>query len=246
MNPLIPPGRTGKAQAEEAENPFWISYADLMTALMVLFLVALTVALFAVTQTTAEVQEQKAERQEEIADFMALLKQLTANYPGITVRGSTIDFGERARFPSNSHHLNSQQIRLLREFVPEILRLARNPIAARWLKRITVIGYADQRGSYLYNLNLSLQRSARVICSLLAPLSEIASLSDLDRTQVRQLFIVSGASFNAQKTSLEASRRIELRLEFFDAEESPELSPSQAALAPTQLDDETPCPLDTR
>lgn len=246
MNPLVRSAKAGKTEKQEGENPFWISYADLMTALMVLFLVALTVALFAVTQTTAEVQEQKAERQEEIADFMALLKQLTANYPGITLRGSTIDFGERARFPSNSHQLNTEQIRLLREFVPEVLRLARTPIAARWLKRITVIGYADPRGSYLYNLNLSLQRSARVICTLLAPLPEIASLAEVDRMQVRQLFIVSGASFNAQKTSLEASRRIELRLEFFEAEETPESSATTPASGPTRLDDETPCPLDNR
>ena len=54
MNPLIPPGRTGKAPAEEAENPFWISYADLMTALMVLFLVVMAVALLAVTRTVSE------------------------------------------------------------------------------------------------------------------------------------------------------------------------------------------------
>ena len=38
-----------KASKEEAEKPFWISYADLMTALMVLFLVVMSVALLAVT-----------------------------------------------------------------------------------------------------------------------------------------------------------------------------------------------------
>ena len=35
---------------EDAEKPFWISFADLMTALMVLFLVAMAVALLAVTK----------------------------------------------------------------------------------------------------------------------------------------------------------------------------------------------------
>jgi hypothetical protein len=32
---------------DEAEKPFWISFADLMTALMVLFLVVMGVALLA-------------------------------------------------------------------------------------------------------------------------------------------------------------------------------------------------------
>ena len=34
---------------DEAEKPFWISFSDLMTALMVLFLVAMAVALVSVT-----------------------------------------------------------------------------------------------------------------------------------------------------------------------------------------------------
>lgn len=243
MNALQAASAPKKHPVDEAESPFWISYADLMTALMVLFLVALTVALFAITQTTAEVQEKKVERQDEIDELIGQVRALTANYPGIVLRGSTIDFGERARFPSNSHQLTAEQIRLLREFVPEVLRLARSPLANRWLKRITVIGYADPRGSYLYNLNLSLQRSARVLCALLAPLPEIPSLSTVDRQQIEKLFIVSGASFNARKDSLEASRRIELRLEFFSAEESPHSADSEP-LPP--VDDERQCPLERR
>ena len=38
-----------KGNRDEGEKPFWISFSDLMTALMVLFLVALTVALLAIT-----------------------------------------------------------------------------------------------------------------------------------------------------------------------------------------------------
>lgn len=38
---------------DEAEKPFWISFADLMTALMVLFLVVMGVALLAVTDTSS-------------------------------------------------------------------------------------------------------------------------------------------------------------------------------------------------
>ena len=39
---------------DEAEKPFWISYADLMTALMVLFLVVMAVAMLAVTKTLSQ------------------------------------------------------------------------------------------------------------------------------------------------------------------------------------------------
>ncbi len=64
--------RGGKVR-DEAEKPFWISYADLMTALMVLFLVVMSVALLAVTKTVDEAAQRKQARDSEIA---ALLKEL--------------------------------------------------------------------------------------------------------------------------------------------------------------------------
>ncbi|MDO8206599.1 MAG: flagellar motor protein MotB, partial [Gallionella sp.] len=46
INKFLIPGRRNK---EEGEKPFWISFADLMTALMVMFLLVMSVALLAVT-----------------------------------------------------------------------------------------------------------------------------------------------------------------------------------------------------
>jgi Mn2+/Fe2+ NRAMP family transporter len=58
---------------DEAEKPFWISYADLMTALMVLFLVVMSVALLAVTKTVSQIEQEKAQRQEDIAKLLERL-----------------------------------------------------------------------------------------------------------------------------------------------------------------------------
>lgn len=41
---------------DEGEKPFWISFSDLMSALMVLFLVAMTVALLAVTHEISQAE----------------------------------------------------------------------------------------------------------------------------------------------------------------------------------------------
>jgi flagellar motor protein MotB len=131
-----------------------------------------------------------------------------------------IDFGDRARFPTASHKLTPDQERLLREFVPEILEIARDKLAARWLKRIVVEGFTDQRGSYLFNLNLSLQRSQRVLCALFAhPGPGELPLTDGELEQIRKLFLVGGYSFNSAKASYDESRRIELRLEFMGIDE---------------------------
>src|SRR5262249_45079879 len=92
-----------------------------------------------------------------------------------------------------------------------------------WLKRIVVEGFTDQRGSYLYNLNLSLQRSQQVICSLLMTATPAERpLTANEKEQIRDLFLVGGYSFNSAKASPEESRRIELRLEFLTIGEQPE------------------------
>ncbi|MBS1197830.1 MAG: outer membrane protein/peptidoglycan-associated protein [Proteobacteria bacterium] len=225
---------------EEAEKPFWISFSDLMTALMALFLVAMTVALLAITHEISESEKQKASRDDEITQLLQRLREAARDFPGVTVRGPTIDFGDRARFDTNSHRLSDEQARLLRSFVPKVLQLARDPVGQQWLKRISVEGFADARGSYLHNLNLSLQRSERVLCALLAPPGVPDALSAEDRKLVREIFLVSGASFNAPKASAEESRRIELKLEFLDRGQQREVP------RPPNSEDETRCPLDAR
>jgi len=200
----------------EAEKPFWISYADLMTALMVLFLVTMSVTLLAVTKQVSEAERLKSERDREITELLHRV-QLAAKDAGISVDISrnVIDFGDKAHFDKNSSGLKPEQQRLLRSFVPKVLAIARDPLGQKWLKQIVVEGFSSPEGDYLYNLNLSLQRSQRVICVLLAkPPADEHAMSDDELEQVRDLFLVGGYSFNGAKSSYEDSRRVELRLEF--------------------------------
>ena len=223
---------------EDGEKPFWISFSDLMSALMVLFLVAMTVALLAVTNEISQVEKDKAARDQEIEELMSRIKEITKDFPGVSVHGRSVDFGNRAQFDTNSHKLSRDQTQLLRAVVPKILEIARDSLGQKWVKRVIVEGFADQRGTYLYNLNLSLQRSERVLCSLLAPEKGEAALADVDRLLIREMFLVGGSSFNSLKESLEESRRIELKLEFLDIGEARQRSREMP------LDQEAKCPID--
>ncbi|MDR3415272.1 MAG: OmpA family protein [Nevskia sp.] len=211
-----------RGSRDEGEKPFWISFSDLMSALMVLFLVAMTVALLAVTKTVSDVEKAKAQREADITKLLQEVQQAASAFPGVTVdlNRHIIDFGDRARFDSRSNQLTSEQARLLRAFIPRVLAVVRDELASRWLKQIVVEGFTDQRGSYLYNLNLSLNRSQRVLCVLLAtPFSDETPLTADEQEQIRDLFLVGGYSFNSAKASLEESRRVEMRLEFLDLDE---------------------------
>ncbi len=209
-----------KKLKDEAEKPFWISFADLMTALMVMFLLVMSVALLAVTKTVSEEQRLADVRREAIEKLLSQIETAAQHDPqfnGIHVNRDrqTIDFGDRARFDTASHQLTETQAQLLRAFIPQVLAIANNDFGKDWLKRIVVEGFADKRGSYLFNLNLSLQRSQRVLCVLLAkPEPGETELTPAQREDIRQLFLVGGYSSNSQKDTLEESRRIELRLEF--------------------------------
>jgi hypothetical protein len=233
----LPPRRRPK---EEGEKPFWISFSDMMTALMVLFLVVMTVALLAVTHNVSEGERKKFQRDEEIVKLMERINVETRDFPGIAIRGQTIDFGDQARFETDSHRLTAEQERHLRAFAPRILKIARDPLGQKWLKRIVVEGYADRRGTYLHNLNLSMQRSQRVLCALLArPEPGEEAISGDDRLLIKKLFLVGGASFNSLKSTHGESRRIELKLEFLELNED-----RQTVTWPPEDDEYCPCPID--
>lgn len=207
---------------EEAEKPFWISFSDLMSALMVLFLVVMSVALLAVTKRVSEAELAKARREEEIAELLNRVQSAAQEFEGVTVDGQSVDFGRRALFDFGSHQLNAEKAVVLRAFVPRVLAIANDPLGKKWFKRIVVEGFTDQRGTYLFNLNLSLQRSQRVLCVLLAPAAAgERPLTEDEKEQIRDLFLVGGYSFNSAKEKAEDSRRIELRLEFMGLGEKP-------------------------
>lgn len=209
-----------RGSKDEAEKPFWISFADLMTALMVLFLVVMGVALLAVTKTVSEREKQEEQHRQDIERILQRFDQAAKRYEGIKVdkNRSVIDFGERARFALAKSNLTTDQEGVLRQFVPEILALANDDLGKRVLKRIVVEGYTDKTGSYLSNLNLSLQRSQRVLCAMFSN-SGNNLLTTTEKGYVRSLFLVGGYSFNAARATDEESRRVEMRLEFLGVSE---------------------------
>lgn len=247
---------TPKRGREDGEKPFWISFSDLMSALMVLFLVAMTVALLAVTTKVSQEEREDRERKEAIDDLMQQVRKVVSQkeFEGVRVIGNTIDFGPRGRFEREGQNtLSVPQRALLRQFTPMLLDELRKSEAGKlWFKRAVVEGYASQSGKYLFNLNLSLERSERVICDLLgSPVDGEPPLDDEDRKLIATKFFVGGASFNSLRATADDSRRIEFKLEFKTRQErreelnQPAAVVDDAALA-IALDPTEKCPIRDR
>lgn len=258
-----------RGNRDDGEKPFWISFADLMTALMVLFLVALSVALAEAQKETdrakqAESEARRAElalkaerqkladalrelerrererdtrreiRQADIASCHDQLEKLAAEFNDEVTDGvrfdrarNVIDFGSRAQFALSSHELTEAQAQVLLDFTSGFLSVIekQESLCQKWLKRVVVEGFTDKTGSYLLNLNLSLNRSQRVMCVLLsgeyATRRQVTSstMSRAHGAMIQQLFLVGGYSSNSLRATDDESRRIELRIEFYQVDE---------------------------
>jgi len=205
----------------EAEKPFWISFSDLMTALMVLFLIAMAVALLSVTQGLRDIKSKQEDRTRSVDSCMSDVQDVSKDFHDVTIKEHSIDFGSLAYFAINSSELSKEQEDFLRRFVPRVLDVATRPACKRWLKRVEVEGFASQDGTYLHNLDLSTKRSERVLCAVLDA-KAANSISAAQRQVIQSLFLVGGYSYNSIRTTPEESRRIELKLEFYDLNDHPE------------------------
>ena len=228
---------TAKRARDDGEKPFWISFSDLMSALMVLFLVVMSVALLAVTKKVSDADREEALRATDIAALMEEVKRVAAQFEDVKVVGTTIDLGKRAVFEKEGQHtLSPSQRALIREFTPQLLdKLRTTEAGKKWFKRAVVEGYASRTGTYMLNLNLSLLRSERVLCELLLNDSQGKALSINDRRLIAQRFFVGGASFNSLRGSADESRRIEFKLEFKTRDELRAQS-GQGALPAAEMD----------
>lgn len=209
---------------DEGEKPFWISYADLMTALMILFLVVMAASLLMVTK---RINEATAGEKTRSAEISSLCQKMALDAKGrdgtiqVDCQNNRINFGEAGRFGYNDFRLKPEGLKSLQTIVPLILAATESGEGKKWLKQVVIEGFTDTDGSYLYNLHLSLQRSEWLMCALLDDrYSRQIGLSEVQKKQVRKLFLAGGVSFNNAKTSKEASRRIELRLQFYGLKES--------------------------
>ncbi len=207
-----------RGSKQEGESPFWISFSDLMSALMTLFLVVMAVTLIAVTKNITADEAAKIQREKDVRSVMSKIRQASEVFKEVKVDESTfrIDLGDVVRFESGDYAIKSEAARFLRNYIPVLLAAQDSPEGKEWMRRVVVEGFTDQDGTYLYNLGLSLNRSRSVVCVLFAkPTADESSLSVSQKRQIRDLFLVGGYSFNSARKKKAESRRVELKIEFW-------------------------------
>jgi outer membrane protein OmpA-like peptidoglycan-associated protein len=205
---------------QDGESPFWISFADLMSALMVLFLVVMAVTLVAVTKSIDSATRATIERSADISKVMALIADdPKSSGVGVDQQNFRIDLGKEVRFESGSFAISAPAGQFLRRYIPVLLRAKDTEEGKRWMRSVVVEGFTDEDGTYLYNLQLSLDRSRSVVCSLFENSAGQDRLTEEQLFKIQELFLVGGYSFNSIKTDKAESRRVEFRVDFWGLDE---------------------------
>ena len=211
-----------KAGKHDGESPFWISFSDLMSALMVLFLVVMAVTLVSVTQSIDAATRATIERSAAISKLMAMLaSESKSSGVGVDQQNFRIDLGKEVRFESGSFTISAPAAQFLRGYVPVLLKAKDTAEGRRWMRSVVVEGFTDEDGTYLYNLQLSLSRSRSVVCSLFHDSASVDGLSTDQLRKVQALFLVGGYSFNSIKQDKAESRRVEFKVDFWGLDEKP-------------------------
>lgn len=209
-----------KGTKHDGEQPFWISFADLMTACMTLFLVVMAVTIIELHKKyEGQEAQEKARKDSILACSIELMNDPEVKKHNAQIYFNNgddirIDLGSVVNFDSGQFLINSDGSRFLRSYIPSVLKTIKSKQCEQFFKEVVVEGYTDIHGTYMTNLQLSLQRSRQVVCELSKSDGIGKTLTSDELKEIRDLFLVGGFSFNSLKKTNAESRRVELKLEF--------------------------------
>lgn len=191
-----------------AENPFWISYSDLMTALVIVFMLMVASSLLEIH----EKQEQREIIRREIVH--ELVNRLGKKYPvSVDVQTGSITISDGILFGFNETSLTSAGKEFLKNFVPEYTDiLLGNPRSKEHIAQIIVEGHADSVGTYEINLDKSLGRAYTVSTYIFS--NEVPEFPH--REELKKLLTANGRSNMDPKETDELSRRVEFKFRLKD------------------------------
>ncbi len=212
-------GRRSSLPSSSGENPFWITYSDLLSSLVMVFLVLL-LAFQALTmqqlkqanagrleaeqlRQAAEVYRKQAydlgldDDAEDLASLRTNLEGLQKDIPYLRIHRATSEvlIPDRILFGSGTAELSAEGKRELKRVIPLWASIVTREEYRGLIQEVVFEGHADTRGdvdrglNYLQNLGLTLQRAESVTRFVFSPEWSFPHEQDL-----RRLVTTSGRS----------------------------------------------------
>lgn len=203
---------------EEEETTYWLSYSDMMAALLLIFVLIISFTILQ-SQTQYEAKEQellsekeivkeqqeKLEEQQEQLDKLIgirtdLIEALKKEFDGselsvkVDEKTGSIALDSSILFDSGRYDLKPEGEELLRKFIPKYIGVLTDKEFKEYISEIIIEGHTDSQGDYLYNLELSQKRALSVSSFCLNEEKEV-----LNKKQITNLWnsiTANGKSFS--------------------------------------------------
>lgn len=174
--------KNNKGNEAEKTN-FWISYADIMAALLLMFILLLTVVIFDYQETLAQRQQEINQQEKEIKEkteeidkllgvreeiIIALQQKFADTDLSLEIDSQTgaIRLPGGVFFSTNSTVITPEGIEFLESFLPQYVEILLGPEFREYVAQIIIEGHTDDVGTYMYNLELSQERAFGVVTEI--------------------------------------------------------------------------------
>ncbi|MBO1001623.1 OmpA family protein [Pseudogracilibacillus auburnensis] len=210
-------------KGEEEEGRFWPSFTDLLTTILLCFMLIFIIMMVI---KSLQIEEMKRTLDQIMGVRAELVKELHTEFTdsayGIEVDEKTgaIIFDTEILFAYDDAALKKQSYTFLDEFVPRYLDVLLESGYEDYIAEIIIEGHTDRDGDYLYNLELAQDRAYSVASYIMSnefPYKHI-------QAELEEKLTVNSKSFTDFRTdedgnySADASRRVEFKFRLKDEE----------------------------
>lgn len=151
---------------KRTETNYWTSYADLMSAMLMVFALLLMMVILDYREDLAEKQKIIDEvtnvKNEIIAALMEEFKDSSVRIE-VDAQTGAIRFPGSILYDFSSTEIKEEGQIFLKEFVPKYFSIILQDKFRDEISNIIIEGHTDKEGTYLYNLNLSQKRAFSVV-----------------------------------------------------------------------------------
>ena len=231
--------RYTKSNKSSEKLNFWLSYSDMMAALLLVFILILSCTLLETRATYEAKQAELAEKEKIIASQQSqidtivgvrgdLVDALSTEFSGnalsvkVDAQSGTITFDSTLLFGFDDDQLQDQGKAFLDQFLPKYFSVLLSEDFSPYVAEIIIEGHTDTDGNYMYNLQLSQNRAFAVASYCLENDNHI--LADEQLEKLRVLLTANGRSWSSPvynddgSVNMDASRRVEIKFRLKDEE----------------------------
>lgn len=148
-----------------SENHYWMSYADLMSALLLVFALLLLVTMLG---NKMELEAKDEVIEEVIGIKTRIIEELTSAFSdsdlemSVDPQTGAISFSSGVLFEFNSAELSPEGQKSIRQFIPKYIGILLSDQFKEHIAEVIIEGHTDRESTYLYNLQLSQNRAFSV------------------------------------------------------------------------------------